>query len=241
MGKEFLNQEASTSVGDFFDKVSSQYDLTIKRTIPPYQEMFEAVVGYCFIDSKAPLKILELGCGTGNLSMFVGSVFPNAKLTLVDLSPEMLQQTERKLTGKIRQFELVEGGFMDVALPEGEYDLIVSSVALHHLLDEEKPGMYQRIFRWLKPGGLLRIADEVKTLPPEPSMEKNLERWKAWAREHGATEEELAFWVEHGEKYDHYASLNEHFQWLAAARFTEIDCYWKRVLWAVFGAKKPIT
>lgn len=226
------------SVADFFNQVSGQYDDSIRRTIPPYQEMFEATIGYCFIDTQAELEILELGCGTGNLSIFVGKTFPNAKLTLVDLSPDMLKEAAGKLERQDR-YELVEGGFMDIELPENRYDLVVSSVALHHLLDEEKPGMYQRIVRWMKPGGLLRIADEVKTLPYQASLDKNLARWMEWSRENGATEEELAMWIEHGEKYDHYASLEEHFTWLKAAGFTEIDCYWKRVLWAVFGARKP--
>lgn len=233
----FTSSGMGSSVGDFFDKVSSQYDEVIRRTIPPYQEIFEAVAGYAFVDRQALLKILELGCGTGNLSVFVASIFPNADMTLVDLSPEMLEQASGKLSGK--PATLVEGGFMEVNLPDQTYDLVVSSIALHHLQDVDKPGMYRRIFDWLKPGGLLRIADEVKTLPYEASMAKNMERWKAWSRENGATEEELAFWVDHGEKYDHYASLHEHFTWMQAAGFTEMDCYWKKVLWAVFGARKP--
>lgn len=235
-----MGMPMGTSVGDFFNQLSQSYDDTIKRTIPPYQEMFEAVVGYAFLPSDAPWNILELGCGTGNLSVFISSMFPQARMTLVDLSPEMLAQAALKLEGETERLTFVEGGFMQVDLPEAAFDVVVSSVALHHLLDTEKPGMYQRIFRWLKPGGLLRIADEVKTLPVDESMVKNLARWMAWAREQGATSEELAMWIEHGEKYDHYASLAEHFQWLAEAGFTEIDCYWKRVLWAVFGAKKPL-
>lgn len=233
-----FSSEQGGSVRDFFNNVSSHYDDTIRRTIPPYQEMFEALVNYSFVERQTPLNILELGCGTGNLSLFVGSVFPNASLTLVDLSPEMLAQTAEKLSHLAHSPELVEGGFMEVSLPAQRFDLIISSVALHHLIDAEKPSMYRRIYNWLKPGGLLRIADEVKTLPAEQAMPLNEARWKEWSRENGATEEELAFWTDHAEKYDHYASLHEHFKWLAAAGFTEVDCYWKRVLWAVFGGRK---
>ncbi len=231
---------SSPSVRDFFNQVSAEYDSTIRRTIPPYQEIFEAVVGYTFLDRNQPLSILELGCGTGNLTVFVQNVFPNARMTLVDLSPEMLEQASAKLSERrAGHIELVEGGFMDVDFPEQTFDLVVSSIALHHLLDPDKAALYPRIFKWLKAGGQLRIADEVKTLPVEPSLAKNLERWKAWSRENGASEAELDFWVDHGEKYDHYASMHEHFQWMQAAGFTEIDVYWKRVLWAVFGGKRP--
>lgn len=228
-----------SSVEDFFNKVSQQYDDSIKRAVPTYQDIFEAVVGYCFLDTQAPLNILELGCGTGNLSLFVASVFPNAHLTLVDLSHDMLEQAAVKLADHADRFTLVEGGFMDVPLADNTYDLVVSSVALHHLLDDEKARMYPRIYRSLKPGGLLRIADDVKTLPEKPSLEKDTARWMTWSKECGASDEELAFWIEHGEKYDHYASLFDHFQWLSQAGFQEIDCYWKKMMWAVFGAQKP--
>jgi tRNA (cmo5U34)-methyltransferase len=228
-----------TSVEDFFDKVSREYDDSIRRIVPPYQEIFEAVVGYAFLDTQAPLRILELGCGTGNLSLFVAGLFPQAHLTLVDLSGEMLSQTALKLQDQAHRVALLEGGFIDVALPENAYDLVVSSMALHHLLDSEKPGMYQRIFRALKTGGLLRVADHIQTLPAAESGEKNKARWLSWAKESGASEEELVFWVEHSEKYDHYASLFDHFQWLARAGFIDIDTYWKKLDWSVFGAKKP--
>lgn len=233
---------SSPSVRDFFNDLSADYDAVIRRTIPPYQEIFEAVVGYTFIDRNRPLNILELGCGTGNLTVFVKSVFPHARLTLVDLSPEMLEQAAAKLSGQNGNgpdIELVEGSFMDVTFPPQSFDLIVSSIALHHLLDPDKEALYPRMFEWLKPGGLLRIADEVKTLPYEPSLARNLESWKDWSRQNGATEEELQLWVEHGEKYDHYASLHEHFRWMSAAGFTEVDCYWKKILWAVFGGQRP--
>lgn len=233
-----FNSEQGGSVREFFNNVSSHYDDTIRRTIPPYQEIFEALVNYSFLDRTLPLSILELGCGTGNLSQFVASIFPNAKLTLVDLSPEMLEQTAAKLSHLPTPPTLVEGGFMDVDLPAQHFDLIISSVALHHLMDAEKPPMYRRIYNWLKTGGILRIADEVKTLPADRAMPLNENRWREWSRENGASEEELAFWTEHAEKYDHYASLHDHFNWLAAAGFSEVDCYWKRVLWAVFGGRK---
>jgi tRNA (cmo5U34)-methyltransferase len=231
----FSNAGPGRSIRDFFDNVSTQYDDTIRRTIPPYQEMFEALVNYTFLDRQAPLEILELGCGTGNLSLFAGSVFPNAKLTLMDLSPEMLTQAGNKLAHLKNPPQLVEGGFMDVELPMQHYDLIISSVALHHLPDAEKPPMYRRIYNWLKPGGLFRCADEVKTLPADQAMSLNEAHWIVWCKENGGTDEEIAFWQDHALKYDHYASLHEHFSWMAAAGFSEIDCYWKRVLWAVFG------
>jgi tRNA (cmo5U34)-methyltransferase len=181
---------------------------------------------------------LELGCGTGNLSMYIHQVFPNAKLTLVDLSPDMLEQAGQKLNAQGIQPTLVEGGFMDITFPQKSFDLVVSSMALHHLTDPEKPIVYQRIYEWLRPGGLFRCADETMALPPK-AHEANLLRWEAWARENGASEEEIALWSEHAETYDHYAPLILHCEWLKQAGFIHVDCHWRKLMWTVFGGEKP--
>lgn len=232
-------QGMGSSVGDFFNRVSNQYDQSIRKAIPPYQEMFEAVLGYCFLECSHPLSILELGCGTGNLSLLLRQMFPHAHLTLVDLSHEMLQQASFKLGGEGAQLSLVEGGFMDIQFPDNAFHVIVSSMALHHLTDDEKPILYQRMHRWLEPGGLFRCADETLALPSE-AHDANIAHWEQWAKQNGATDEEITLWTEHAEAYDHYAPLAMHFQWLKEAGFTQVDCYWRKLMWTVFGGQKPL-
>jgi tRNA (cmo5U34)-methyltransferase len=227
------------SVGEFFNRVSDQYDQSIRKAIPPYQEMFEAVLGYCFLENSQPLSILELGCGTGNLSLLLRQLFPQAHLTLVDLSPDMLQQASQKLGGPQAALSLVEGGFMDLDFPDSSFHFIVSSMALHHLLDNEKLVLYRRLFQWLKPGGIFRCADETLALPSQ-AHDANISQWEQWAKQHGATDEDIVLWTEHAEAYDHYAPLANHFQWLQEAGFTNIDCYWRKLMWTVFGGQKPL-
>ncbi len=231
-------EEQPFSVGDFFDRASADYDESIRKAIPPYQEMFEALLGYCFLSRSANLRILELGCGTGNLSVYLRELFPNARLTLVDLSPDMLKQAAVKLGGENDQLALLQGGFMDIAFASEQFDLIVSSMALHHLLDAEKPVLYQRIFQWLKPGGLFRCADETLSLPAA-IQDENMRRWEIWARQNGTTDADIRFWTEHAEQYDHYAPLALHFDWLSQSGFQHVDCYWRKLMWTVFGGNRP--
>lgn len=223
------------SVGDFFDQVSDQYDESIEKAIPPYREMFQAILGYCFVDRAKPLSILELGCGTGNLSLYIREIFPQAKLTLVDLSAEMLEHAAQKLGSK--EVALVNQGFMDLAFADKTFDMVVSSMALHHLLDNEKPELYARLYKWLKPGGLFRCGDETLAVPAE-AHELNLTQWEAWARQCGATQQDIDLWSDHAEKYDHYAPLANHFNWLNQAGFQETECYWRKLMWTVFGGSK---
>lgn len=234
--------ELDNSVEHFFDRISEGYDAAITRAIPPYVEMMKTVLGYCFMDSATSWSVLELGCGTGNLSLFVKDTFPNAHLTLVDLSADMLHQAGQKLerAGLPKaQLTPVQGGFMDLDFPPGQFDLVVSSMALHHLLDVEKPVMYARMFKWLKPGGLFRCADETLSLP-QLVQEQNLLDWEVWARSQGATTEDVDMWTAHAVQHDHYAPLAKHFQWMQEVGFTEVDCYWRKLMWTSFGARKPI-
>ena len=234
------SKKQTQAVEAFFNQFSQAYDSAILKAIPPYAEMMEAVLGYTFMAPEGNWSILELGCGTGNLSVGLWQMFPNARLTLVDLSEDMLNQAALKLQGAANagpEVKLIQGGFMELDLDPGQFDLVVSSMALHHLEDADKPELYRRIFNWLKPGGLFRCADETLALP-EQSHAKNLAQWEVWASSQGATREEIQVWIDHAEQHDHYAPLAQHFTWLQQASFTEVDCYWRKLMWTVFGGKK---
>ena len=235
-----VTADTSASVGQFFDQLSASYDAAILKGIPPYAELIGSVLGYCNMESNAPWSILELGCGTGNLSLSIREMFPQAQLTLVDLSPEMLTQAAAKLKQAGMpdgQFTLVPNGFMALAFEPGQFDLVISSMALHHLLDDEKPVLYERIYNWLKPNGIFRCVDETLSLPAH-AQAKNMTLWEAWARESGATTEDLQVWIDHAERHDHYSPLAEHFRWMQQAGFIEVDCYWRKLMWTTFGAEK---
>ena len=71
-------------------------------------------------------SILDLGCGTGRLLQYCNEVNPNAKLTGLDISSEMLAQV--KFRGM--PINCVEAAIESTGLEAGKYDLIVSSSAL---------------------------------------------------------------------------------------------------------------
>jgi tRNA (cmo5U34)-methyltransferase len=237
---EETSQSIHTAIRTFFDQFSSEYDASIQRIIPQYQEIFETLVTYSFLDPEAPVRVLELGCGSGNLSLFIAHLFPNARLTLVDLSPEMLAQAKNKLSPHLNRVTFQQANFLEADLQENAFDWVVSSFALHHLLDIEKPRVYQQIYRCLKPGGILRIADGAAILPKEQGEAFLIPAWTEMAKAAGASDEECQLWMEHTRKYDHFASLDEYFQWLREAGFSNMDCYWRKLHLVVFGAQKPI-
>ncbi len=236
---ENTSDTESQGLGAHFDEMSNHYDALIKKTFPIHNDVFKAMFDYMFLDTQSELTILELGCGTGALTLYAGKECPNAHFTLLDLSPEMLKLCEHKVKDVVAGYELVNKGFMDADFAENKFDLIVSSIALHHLPNEEKPEMYKRIFKWLKPGGVFRCADGHYMLPVAQSHPKIWEEWGNMSRPLGATEADLKGWQEHEKKYDHFVTMREYLAWLDDAGFENVDCYWKLHLWAVWGGQKP--
>jgi ubiquinone/menaquinone biosynthesis C-methylase UbiE len=104
------------------------------------------------------MRILEYGCGTGMLSR---SLSPQVKNILaVDTSPQMLEVLRQKAGAeKITNIETLSHDLSATPLPDNRFDLVMSSMTLHHIPDTET--VLHRLFATLKPGGFLAVADLV--------------------------------------------------------------------------------
>src|SRR5258705_11000336 len=80
-------QDLPNSAAGYFGSMSESYDSLIHRAVPRYDEMIARLLDYM---PREPRRVLELGCGTGNLSLQLAKSFPLAELTLVDASAEMI-------------------------------------------------------------------------------------------------------------------------------------------------------
>lgn len=236
---DVLPQTEGIALKEHFDEFSHEYDAIIKRAFPDYQEAFETLFHFTETSTNTP-KILELGVGTGNLTLRALKNYPHAHYTLLDLSDEMLVQTASKLCQRDNEnYTLIQKSFMDAEFEANSFDLVITSMALHHLENPDKKALYARIFQWLKPGGLFRCNDALLSLPAKSAHQKVWEARIAEIKPLGITDEEIAMWKVHEEQYDRYASMGEHFSWLKEAGFQDVDCYWKRHLLGVFGGTKP--
>jgi len=83
-----------TTAAGYFGAMTASYDSFIRRAVPRYEEMSERLVDYL---PPGATRILELGCGTGNLSLRLAERYPDACLTLVDASPEMIAATRDRM------------------------------------------------------------------------------------------------------------------------------------------------
>ncbi|WP_024803312.1 class I SAM-dependent methyltransferase [Nocardia sp. BMG51109] len=109
-------------------------------------------------DLRDDHKILEVGCGTGNLTIMARRSRPAAEVTGADPDPRALSRAERKAHGLpgIR-FDRAYG--QELPYGDGEFDRALSSLMLHHLDDDVKAPMAAEILRVLRPGGRLHLVD----------------------------------------------------------------------------------
>ncbi|NIA08209.1 MAG: malonyl-ACP O-methyltransferase BioC [Nitrospiraceae bacterium] len=81
------------------------------------------------------LRILEIGCGTGNYTRLLAKRFPEAQIEAIDISRDMLLIAEKKLANRHIKFTSCDGEAIDLA---GNFDLITSNSCLQWFEDLKK-------------------------------------------------------------------------------------------------------
>ena len=102
-------------------------------------------------------SILDLGCGTGLELEYYYLQNPSAKVTGIDLSAGMLQALKDKFPDK--QLKVMQGSYFDLPFGEACFDGAVSVESLHHFTQQEKIGLYQKLWAALKLGGYFVLTD----------------------------------------------------------------------------------
>jgi tRNA (cmo5U34)-methyltransferase len=134
-----------------FEDEAREFDRIIVTLIPGYARMVEALVVAIPFESSAPVRVIDLGCGTGTVAERVLRSFPNAQVTCLDSAENMITMARAKL-GDYPHVHYVAGDFNSFDL-DGKYDVVVSSLALHHLVtNDDKRQFYRRIYGSLRPG-----------------------------------------------------------------------------------------
>jgi tRNA (cmo5U34)-methyltransferase len=220
-----------TDVADIFDAHAETYDEARRRLIPPFDAFYETAVGALRLGDRAPERILDLGAGTGLLSRWLRARYPAAHITLVDSAGLMLEKA-RQLLGDER-LTYVEAD-LNGTLPSGPWDAIVSALAIHHLEDNDKQRLFERIRTALGSGGVFVNAEQVAG--PTPFLTGVYAAWhEERARVAGSDDDEWSAAVERM-AFDRCATVEDQLRWLRDAGFTHADCLFKHHRFAVIVA-----
>ncbi|SEH77383.1 Methyltransferase domain-containing protein [Mycolicibacterium rutilum] len=108
-------------------------------------------------DLRDGLSVLEVGCGTGNLTVRARRA---AAIRAVgcDPDPRALARAQGKARG-LTDLTFDRGYAQDLPYGDGEFDRVLSSMMWHHLDDRVKTAAAQEFFRVLRPGGSLHLVD----------------------------------------------------------------------------------
>jgi ubiquinone/menaquinone biosynthesis C-methylase UbiE len=103
--------------------------------------------------------VVDVGCGTGNLSLAVLAGQPDARVTGLDPDRGALLRAARKARRRGVSLTLVQGYADRIPAEDASLDHVVSSLALHHVDDEGRVGFARDALRALRPGGRITIVD----------------------------------------------------------------------------------
>lgn len=103
-------------------------------------------------------RVLEIGCGTGNVILQAKRAYPGAEFVGCDPDPRALARAQRKAQ-EFSGIRFDQGYAQQLPYPDGEFDRVLSSMMLHHLPEDVKAGAAAEVFRVLRPGGRLHVVD----------------------------------------------------------------------------------
>ena len=104
-------------------------------------------------------RLIEIGCGTGNLSILIKRLHPQAEVVGLDPDPKALARARRKAAREAISVQLDRGFAEELPYPDASFDRVFSAFMFHHLEPDEKEKTLQEARRVLKPGGSLHMLD----------------------------------------------------------------------------------
>lgn len=163
------------SLPDFFNSVAHLWDAKFATDCAHlHRETARRIA-----PTEEPIRILDVGCGTGLELEAIFERAPNARVTAMDQAPRMLAEVKRKYAERMSQIELLEASCVDWPAGLVGFDYVVSILCVHHFPPETKVGIYRSFRRALKAGGMYIEGDQMTRGAAGSEDHELFERWIA--------------------------------------------------------------
>ena len=157
----------------FFNYKIDDYDQSHEEFMETKKELADSL-------DKDARKILDLGAGTGLELIHLFELYPDAEVTVIDISENMLKKLKERSFGD--KVNTICGDFFEIEFGDN-YDAVISTSALHHFKREEKIKLYKKVLNCLKEKGQFINCDKIA--PTEEfeehqlyELEHNIENYK---------------------------------------------------------------
>src|SRR6266511_1933877 len=134
------------------------YDLAVNLTTLGHARLLRKLT----VDNaliKPSDSVLDVGCGTGEVTLLAKTRAKNGKVYGIDPAPEMITVARKKAARKGLDIDFRVGVIEALPFPDGSIEVVTSRLMMHHLPEDLKVRGIAEIYRVLKPGGRLLIAD----------------------------------------------------------------------------------
>lgn len=169
-------------------------------------------------------RVLDLGSGDGHMIGVLRERWPDAAAIGLDLSPALVEAARQRFAGmeevRIETHDLMQPLPSDL----GQFDVVVSALAIHHLPDERKRELFSEVFELLGPNGTFYDLDVVAA----PTTEL-----------HSISQAAFGFDEGQQDPSDQPARIEDQLGWLHEAGFNNVDCFWKWLELSLVGGTKP--
>jgi len=225
-------------------RLARRFLSAVRGAIPFAQTQIEIMLRLLATRRQAVRRFLDLGCGDGVLGAAILEAYPKASGLFVDFSQPMLEACRVRFARTSVTMVLLDYGkrsWVNEVRPLGPFDAIVSGFSIHHQPDKRKRQLYGEIYRLLaRDGWFVNIehvapASAVTTTLFGEQMVKGIRRLQpklspATVRRRYVNRADKAANI--------LAPVDRQCEWLRAAGFMDVDCYFKIYELAVFGGHK---
>jgi len=149
-------------------ETASHYGRIADVVIPNRQEILSIIASVAAMSSSEAPKILDLGCGYGDVTAEVLKHMPLASVCMVDFSEEMIQRSRERFQDNKNILILhqdLNQGLPDQLQPQ-EFEVVVSCFALHHVEFDRRIPLYLQICQVLKNNGVFINGDRFREHSP---------------------------------------------------------------------------
>lgn len=221
----------------------------VRGGIPYAADQLQIMLRLIASNQPAVESFADLGCGSGVLAQAILGRYPAARGTLVDFSEPMLAAAQEQLRGYSAHLEFVHADLATSAMWQaagGQFDVVVSGFAIHHLPDARKRELYGEIYAHLNPNGMFINIEHVAS--PTLWLTQNFDELMidslyAFHLRQGtgkAREQVAAEYVYRPDKAANLlAPVEAQCAWLRGIGYQNVDCYLKVFELAVFGGRRP--